>query len=39
MDIILEDLNSFISTIGVYADGFQALSKAFQYPIKLLTFC
>ena len=32
-------LNIVISTFCVCADGFQDLSKAFYYPIQLLTFC
>jgi hypothetical protein len=34
----LEGLNILISTLCVCADGLQGLSKAFHYPIKLLTF-
>jgi hypothetical protein len=35
---ILEGLNILISTFCICADGFQGLSKAFRYPIKILTF-
>jgi hypothetical protein len=38
MDIFFEGLNILISTFCVCADGFQGLSKAFHYPIQLLTF-
>jgi hypothetical protein len=34
----MEGLNIFISTFCVCADCFQSLSKAFHYPIQLLTF-
>ena len=34
----IEGLNVFTSTFCVCADGFQGLSKAFYYPIQLLTF-
>jgi hypothetical protein len=37
MDIFLEGLNILFSTFCVCADGFQSLSKAFHYPIQLLT--
>ncbi len=39
-NIFFEGLNIFFSThtFCVYADGFQDLSKVFQYPIQLLTF-
>jgi hypothetical protein len=33
-----EGLNILISTFGVCADGFRALSRAFHYPIQLITF-
>ncbi len=33
-----EGLNKWISTVCICADGFQSLSKAFHYPIQLLTF-
>jgi hypothetical protein len=33
-----EGLDILIRTCCVSADGFQGLSKAFQYPIQLLTF-
>jgi hypothetical protein len=33
-----ECLNILISTFSKWADGFQGLSKAFHYPIQLLTF-
>jgi hypothetical protein len=33
-----EGINILISTFCVCADGFQGLSKAFRYPIQLLTF-
>ncbi len=36
--ICCEGLNILISTFCVCADGFQGLSKAFHYPIQLLTF-
>jgi hypothetical protein len=39
MDIFLRSkLNFVISTFCVCAHGFQGLSKAFHYPIQLLTF-
>ncbi len=38
VDIFFEGLNILIRTFCVYADGFQGLSKAFHYPIQLLTF-
>jgi hypothetical protein len=38
MDIYFEALNILISTFCVCADGFQGLSKAFHYPVQLLTF-
>ncbi len=38
MDIFYESLNIIIITFFVYADGFQGLSKAFHFPIQLLTF-
>jgi hypothetical protein len=37
-DIFFEGLNISISAFFVSADGFQDLSKAFHYPIQLLTF-
>ncbi len=33
-----EVLNILISTFGVCADGFRALSRVFHYPIQLITF-
>ncbi len=33
-----EGINILISTFCVCADGFQGISKAFHYPIPLLTF-
>jgi hypothetical protein len=38
MDIFFEGLNILILTLCVCADGFQGLSKAFHYPIQLVTF-
>jgi hypothetical protein len=38
MDIFGEGLNILISAFCVCADGFQGLSKAFRYPIQVLTF-
>jgi hypothetical protein len=38
MDIFLEGLNILISAFYVCADGFQCISKAFHYPVQLLTF-
>ncbi len=35
MDILFEGLNTIFC---VCADGFQGLSKAFHYPLQLLTF-
>jgi hypothetical protein len=35
---LMEGLNIFISTFCVCADGFQGHSKAFDYPIQLLSF-
>ncbi len=37
MDIFLKVLNILSSTFCVCADGFQDFSKAFHYPIQLLT--
>ncbi len=34
-----EGLNILISNVCFCADGFQGLSKAFKYHLKLLTFC
>jgi hypothetical protein len=36
--VIFEGLYILISTFCVCADGFQGLSKAFHYPLQLLTF-
>jgi hypothetical protein len=36
MDISFEGLNILISTFFVCADGFQGLSKAFHYPVRLV---
>jgi hypothetical protein len=36
--IFFEGLNISISTFCGCADGFQGLSKAFHYPLQLLTF-
>jgi hypothetical protein len=33
-----DGLNILISTFCVCADGYQGLSKAFHYPVQLLTF-
>ncbi len=38
MDIFFEGLNILISTFFVCSAGFQGLSKAFQYPIQLLSY-
>jgi hypothetical protein len=38
MNIFFVGLNVLISTFCVCADGFQSLSIAFHFPIKLLTF-
>jgi hypothetical protein len=38
MDIFFNGLNILISTFCVFVNGFQGLSKAFNYPIQLLTF-
>jgi hypothetical protein len=35
---LFEGLNILISTVCVCADGFQGLSKAFHYPVQLLTY-
>ncbi len=35
---IFDDLNILISTFCACADCFQGLSKAFHYPLQLLTF-
>jgi hypothetical protein len=37
-EYFVEGLNVLISTLSVCADGFQCLSKAFHYPIQILTF-
>jgi hypothetical protein len=37
MDIFLRS-KRFIGTVCVCADGFQGLSKAYHYPVQLLTF-
>jgi hypothetical protein len=38
MDISFEGLNILINIFCVCADGFQGMSKAFNYLIQLLTF-
>ncbi len=38
LDNFFEGLNILISNFFVFADGFPDLSKAFHYPIQLLTF-